>query len=321
MTLLLLLSPVSANGDDETFRPFIQRYSNGWIDWQEGLIYGIGRGYVGANTGSKLKAQGAASVQASASIVKLAAGINVDDGRKVLSLGRGNFEIHLKAIIKDKLYKQDFIKNNLNPYFEVIRVAPINGVSGLTINIISRLKESVSIKNPQTSIKETEADDEDRPWLVLDMRRAEGRNKIEPALLPKILSDSGAVIYNLSTVERDALMKRGMVQYVTTNLTPDELRKAKELSYSSTTEISGMLSLATADAAEKKKRGKFIVKDAKTGKGLYKTNLVISAEDAEGLKKEDTASGILKNCRVLVVTASPVGGIEGKLIRYFAGRL
>jgi hypothetical protein len=58
LALLLPLSPVSGNSDEDNFRPFIQWYDNGWIDWKEGMIYGIGRGYLVANGGSRLNARG-----------------------------------------------------------------------------------------------------------------------------------------------------------------------------------------------------------------------------------------------------------------------
>jgi len=81
--------------------------------------------------------------------------------------------------------------------------------------------------------------------------------------------------------------------------------------------IDRLISTREAHAAPQKrtrrKRGRFVVTKAKNIAGLAKTNLVISENDAVMLKGEDASSQILKKCRVVVVTSSPVGGIEGIL--------
>jgi hypothetical protein len=43
------------------------------------------------------------------------------------------------------------------------------------------------------------------------------------------------------------------------------------------------------------------------------TNAVISNHDAQRLRQEDAASKILKECRVIIITSVPIGGIEDKL--------
>jgi hypothetical protein len=55
------------------------------------------------------------------------------------------------------------------------------------------------------------------------------------------------------------------------------------------------------------------VTNVKQIQGLKKTNLIISEGDAKRLKQEDSSSKILKQCRVIVVVSSSVGGIEGAL--------
>ena len=42
------------------------------------------------------------------------------------------------------------------------------------------------------------------------------------------------------------------------------------------------------------------------------TNLLISDTDTRQLKSEDASSRILKQCRVIVIVSSPIGGVEGK---------
>jgi len=68
----------------------------------------------------------------------------------------------------------------------------------------------------------------------------------------------------------------------------------------------------------RKKRKRFIVKKAEGLQGLSRTNLVISQNDALAFRAQDSASQILKNCRVIVIVSSPVGGVEGQLPRYLS---
>jgi hypothetical protein len=48
------------------------------------------------------------------------------------------------------------------------------------------------------------------------------------------------------------------------------------------------------------------------------TNLLISAADTQDLKSEDASSQILKQCRVIVIVSSPIGGVEGKIDKLLA---
>ncbi len=56
--------------------------------------------------------------------------------------------------------------------------------------------------------------------------------------------------------------------------------------------------------------------DAVQAEGLKKTNLVISQSDADQLKKEDISSQVLRECRVIVIVNSPIGGVEGNILQY-----
>jgi hypothetical protein len=79
-----------------------------------------------------------------------------------------------------------------------------------------------------------------------------------------------------------------------------------------------MRSAIAEEGKIRKKRRRFIIKKVQGLQGLSKTNLVISQKDALALQKEDSASRILKNCRVIVIVSSPVGGVEGKLPGYLS---
>jgi hypothetical protein len=57
-----------------------------------------------------------------------------------------------------------------------------------------------------------------------------------------------------------------------------------------------------------------VVVDTEATGGKLAANLVISREDADRLEQIDKETHLLKDCRVLIIKESAVGGIEGLLI-------
>jgi len=168
-------------------------------------------------------------------------------------------------------------------------------------------------------IKESDND----PWLVLDARGLPGLTSVQPALFPKIASTTGETVYTLGSINPAALEKRPMISYVESAEDTRHLQSSKSAAVNLTAFIDALLNAQSAIAEEgklRKKRRRFIVKKAQGLQGLSKTNLVISQSDALDLQQEDSASQILKNCRVIVIVSSPVGGVEGTLPGYMAAR-
>jgi len=346
---LLVLPSISASVDDQRFQAYIERHANGWIDWKNGLIYGIGIGDVKKNRNNRPLAQGVAGVLASGNIVKLAAGLYLDDARTLKSLGGGRVVIKLKAFIRDRVYRKTFHENNGNPYYEVIKVASMKGISGLTAKLLDTLeKDPVWRDLPIPTPEERAAlEDDGGPWLVLDARNLPNGEKVQPALLPRIKSETGEDVYDVTKVEKAALINRGMMSYVVTDVPAADLRAdsrildrilaaagifagvreataaTREGTLSEIPMFGGHASPAPATPPSKRprrRRGRYIVADVKQVQGLAKTNLVISARDALELKAEDASSQILRKCRVIVVVSSPVGGVEGRLPLFYASR-
>ncbi len=340
---LLCLPAISASVDEKRFEPYIERHANGWIDWQNGLIYGIGRGYLSKNRNNRPLSQGVGGVLASGSIIKLAAGLHLDDARTLESLGDGKVTINLKASIRDKQYQSTYVENDGDPYYEIVKVASMKGISGLTARLLDHFAQDPVWRDLPVRNLEPRADleDEGQPWLLLDARGLTDNRQLQPALFPKIRSEAGEEIYDVKGVEEAALINRGMMSYVTTEAPAEELRNdahlvddllvraglllGGETAHAATIERSlsqiPMPGQAPAPAAgeepaprpERRHRGRYIVADVKDIQGLAKTNLVVSTADAMELQAEDANSQILKKCRVVVLVSSPIGGIEGGL--------
>ncbi|MCK5436441.1 MAG: hypothetical protein KAI90_00430 [Desulfobulbaceae bacterium] len=311
----ILLSIVSIGIAGKRFSPFTEYFPNGRIDWDEGVIWGVGRGYLDKNQGSKIYAMRAARTLALQSIVKIAAGINLDDKNVLKDLGRGRVLISIKALVYPEDHKSEFVENIARPYYEVTLKTPLSGVKGLTSNLIKAFKTTPGIwRGMPKPAGYSELFDQDEPWLVLDARNLRQENGVEPALFPKITTDQGETIYELDSVDENAVIQRGMARYVVSSESLENLRSEKESLQHILAEIREMLSVDSAFAGEgpkRKKRRRLIVKEVTQASGLTKTNLVISRNAAQELRAEDASSKILKQCRVIVIVNSPIGGIEG----------
>lgn len=324
MILMIILVPARSDSiSQNNFTAYIESFAQGSIDWDKGLIYGVGRGYLDKNV-TKIRALRAAQVIASGNIVKLAAGLRLDDRRTMESLGKDKVTIKLKAFLKIQKETKKIIADPKRPYYEVTQVASMKGLEGLTSKLISHLKsEPVDwIPPPLPSGSTPDLDDEDEPWLVLDARKIAKTDPVKPAIFPKIVTGVGETIYSLPQVNEAALVERGMASYVTSDQTIKQMQSNKGPGPRILADLKDFLyptqAYAETNKKNRRKRQKFIITEVKEAEGLLNTNLVISANDAIQLKSEDVSSQILKNCRVIVVVSSPISGIEGKLIQYFA---
>ena len=311
----------SVNQSTQLFTPHIQHYSQGWIDWDKGLIYGTGRAYVDGSNSSRIKATSAAKLVAAANIVKLASGIQLDDRHTLEKLGNGTFAIKLKAFLRYREYQRNFVRDVSQPYAEVTLVTPMHGVEGLTAQLLKQLKKQPLQwqKFPVPGPVVGQQTDPNAPWLVIDTRQLPRTASVEPSLFPKVSTSSGQTIYDLNRVNESAHTKRGLARFVHSNASMDQIvmnLEMEQLQNKSQWQllVQWLNPVATAWAGHRTKRPRYIVTSALQVRGMAKTNLVISSSDAQRLRHEDAASQILKECRVIIITSAPIGGIEGHLL-------
>ena len=323
LTFLFLWPPSIAIAEDkQPLAAYIESFPQGWIDWENGIIYGVGKAYLNQNDNSKNKSLRADQLIAQQSILKVAARIRLNDRQTLETVGKDPGLIHLKALMRSTEHQVEFESNDNQPHFKVTLKAPITGIEGLTVNVLNHLKKTSAEWQffPKQPAKR-DVENEEAPWLLLDARPLMAQHEVKPALFPKIITPSGRTIYDLNTVEKDALIKRGMAQYAVSNLTTQQLRSKTNIKDDMISSVLQLLFVRKAYAGEdkkKRKRRKFIVSEVKQAQGLMKTNLIISEDDARRVSAEDGSSRILKKCRVIILISSPVGGIEGSLPHYLA---
>lgn len=324
LAVSLLMFPAPVNSDEErAFTAFIQKFATGRIDWDRGIIYGTGRAYLDQNAHSIPMAMRAAQLIAASNILKLAAGVNLDDRRKLGELGGGNFVIRLKGFLRFVEHETRLNEDTARPYYEVTRKSHLTGISGLNVQILKHMQSGPDRLSIPPQPGQPVVEDANAPWLVIDARHLPGNEKVQPALFPKIASTAGGTIYELGAINPTALEERPMASYVES---AEDLRHLQSYGLSPThlehlaERIFGPRAALADEAQTRKKRRRFIVKKAQGLAGLSKTNLVISQNDAQALQAEDSASQILKNCRVIVIVSSPVGGVEGQTPLYLTVR-
>lgn len=311
LCIALLSAPVAAAQNTSPFTAHIERFSNGWIDWDKGLIYASGRAYTDNNNGSSTKAMAAAQLVAAANIVKLASGLQLDDRRTMEKLGNGNFTLKLQGFLRYREHERQYESHAQRPYAEITLVTPLHGVEGLTAHLLQHLKKMPLQwqKFPLPGPANTDLDPE-APWLVIDSRNLPAGSTVQPSLFPKVTTTSGQTLYDLNQVNQAAHSQRGMARYVHSRASVEELLLALQPATPSWWQR--LSPVSTAWAQPRQKRPSYIVTSAVQVQGMARTNLVISASDAQRLREEDAASRILKNCRVIIITSAPIGGIEGK---------
>ena len=223
-TLLLALSFLCAGTFAATarFKPFIERFPEGRVDWDAGYFYGTGVGYPHLNDGSKAKAMKVAEAKALSAILQVASGLRVDDRRTLADLEREKTVIQLRALIRYEPHEQQFVQEGKPPFYRVTYRAPMKGVQGLTRNLLPHVGSGRPVGG-DTIPKPSEDNDEGATWLVLDARGLSKTSPVQPALFPKILTEKGDAVFDLNVAEEGALVQKGMARYVVSDKSREEI--------------------------------------------------------------------------------------------------
>ena len=307
---------------EKLFKPFIESRPNGQVDWDNGYFYGVGLGSLKLNANSQAQALKVAQAGALSSILQVAAQIRVDDQRTLLDLEQQQIIIRIHGLIEYEPFDQQTIKKGGDSFMQVTYRAPLRGVKGLTRQLLTRFRDSVTpLQEMPVSQSKAEAD-ASLPWLVLDARGLTADRSPQPALFPKIVTENNETVSDANTVDEEALVEQGMIHYVVSSKKPEEisLNRSGNLLVAFKKLLVGPATAWAQGQNLPQKRGRYIVKNVQQTQGPGRTTLVISAADAKALKSENETQRALQKCRVIVVVSSYVGGIEGVLPEWLAQR-
>ena len=295
----------------EPMQNYLQKYPQGEVNWGEGFIHAYGKGVIGDGQ-SEEEAARAAEVDAKAHLLEIVHDIPVDDRMKAGEESRMSFA--LEGFVQGA---EVVARSRLGTTVNVTVRAPVRGVKGLSMTLYgfytppppavtevivpTRKKQAVKKEPPKTETKP-----EQFTGIVIDARAIPAT----PAIFPRVQDTQKREVYGVSKVNQEDLQKRGMASYA---VVAREVKISRL--YPNATIIRASYSPDPPQPQQKKRRQGYnpmLVKAAGTD-GKLKATLIVSEADAQKIVDADDEHGVLKECKVVVVVSSEVGGLEGKL--------
>lgn len=311
------------------FQDHLEPVDTGRIDWANGYILAEGMGRAtGTSDQDRLMARRAGEVIAARNALAMAGGIRIDANGRVGQVRDG--VVRVRGWLRGhKVIETHWLAGADPPECKVTLKVPLWGVRGLSSLFLSshraRLGRSASLRLP---LIVSTADVSDFV-LVLDARGRE----LSPCLFPEILDVDGKLLYDLRTLSGAVAQQHPPARYVESALEFEQLQAAVEsnrriwfmlasaapqdppgdtgIGQQETTSQPTEEPPSTMPSRRRAKR-RMAVRVAEVA-GAQKTQLVLTQEDAERLRRSPEAAGALKNAQVLVVVDAPAAGSEGRL--------
>ena len=259
---------------------------NGCIDWTNGVVYATGMGV--PNPKFKTQAQRTYSAYEAAKTVAMRNLLQMVEGINITS------EKTVKAGMLENDVIQTQISGRLRHVQEIGKAKTMNdGSMWVTMRLFLRDIYSILVNNEQFDVQgadqkrpsttnQTTAETDTKPkseyggsaddiysGLIIDARGT----GITPAMAPKVFGSRGEEIYGSAAIDRDFVLKHGIVGYV----------KDKN----------------SAKQHERVKGNPLMIKGKLSGSGS--SDIVVSDEDAELLKKLDASQTFLREARVMII--------------------
>ena len=199
---------------------------------------------------------------------------------------------------------------------KVMVTIPFYGISGVISFLLGDQELYLTpeqLRMPSALTLDAVSPDEgDAPTeIILDAR---GVSPIQPALLPKILSEDGEILYEASQVERGALQARGMIHYATG--APAALSKRavliRPLLIASAADDAALSRLIAQAQERKRRQGNALVVEAVKSDGQIPVNVVVSVEDAKKIKELNRTQQTDKSGSYTILIGGEIGGVKGE---------
>ena len=269
--VLLIFTSTGICQEKLTANALLEKIGQGSINWTAGYVEAAGIGVAPDQSAAKINARPvalrAAKESASGYLLEMVKNVQVDSARKIkdfmLESDAINAQINgivQRAVIADQLYMPDGT-------VEVKIRVPIYGeISNI---ILPADFARMNLKNEASSASAAP------PTVMYSGIVVDARGiGIRPAMIPKIVDESGKEIYSLASVDIQYAVRQGVSGY------------ARDL-----------------EAAQKNERvavNPLTVKAVKSA-GAAKTDMVISNADSGQIKNAVQSELLLKQCRVLIV--------------------
>jgi hypothetical protein len=301
------------------FTSHVQPVTGGHVDWTEGCIVASGHGEGhGTDQQEQLLAQRAAELDAAANALAIALGIAVDDTTRAGAVHNGR--VRIEGVVKGhQLIDVQWMPQRTPPQCCVKLQVPLWGVKGVASVFEADQRHKVSRGRAPRLALITEQINVEDAVLVIDARGT----GLESCLFPVVLSDDGAVLYDVSTA-RARPAGGPVVQYVESQVSFKALKAGLEspsavrlLSYGAdepnvhpTTQPTTTPTSQPADESRRRRRRRVVQAVAATGQ--QNTQIVLTEEDAAKLRRDPEAASLLRKGQVMVVVDSAAAGIEAR---------
>ena len=301
----------------------------GRIDWTNGYVLAEGVGYAeGTDKQQELLAQQAARTLAARNALALVQGIQIDESATVGGVRNG--VVAIQGLVRGhEVAESQWLPHEDPPRCRLVLRVPLWGVK----SVASLFRDSQQAHRRQVGADRwalvTKRVDVSDFVLVLDARGT----RIEPCLFPVVTDEQGRTLYDINTLAAERTSGAAPVRYVESELTFEQIQAAVEHGAPQDGTVQWMLaSYHDHDAAEAldkpattqptsqpaeeptKRRAKRRMAARVTGlSDDQSTQLVLTREDAERLRRSPEAASAMKNAQVIVVVDSAAAGIEGRL--------
>ncbi len=254
--------------------------SNGCIDWENGIIYATGMGVPNPNFATQAQktysAYQAAKTVAMRNLLQMVEGINISSTRTVKAgmLQDDTINTQISGKIRQVQEAGRPKTRNDGSVWVTMKMYMRDIISILVNNQQFEFQKEDMFQKPkkkdgQTSSQYGGEADTVYTGVIIDARGT----GITPAMSPKIFNPDGKEIYGSVAVERDFVLKHGIVGYA------KDLKKAEN---------------------NDRVKGNPLLIKGKLDSGKS-SDLVISGDDAELLMKLDATQSFLREARVLIV--------------------
>ncbi|MFH0980477.1 MAG: hypothetical protein V2A79_02930 [Planctomycetota bacterium] len=331
-TLLLAVTAVSGGPPvaDEVivagFAPHIQPCHAGQIDWTGGFIIAEGRGIAeSADQQGQLLAQRAATLDAAACALAIAAGINVDAHGRAGDVRDGR--VMIEGVIKGHEEVEAAWRPDLRPPEMRVRLrVPLWGVKSVSAVFYDLHCQHVSRSGARRVPLVTDRVDVSDRVLVIDARGT----GTQASLFPIVVTQGGDLLYDVGRLPAESARGRPPARFVETEMTFEQLRAWATLphvrlaSYTepgagappttqppATQPATTQPSSQPGEESRRRERRRVVIKAVAAG-GEQPARIVVTAEDAEKLRRSAEGASLLSQGQVLIVVDSAAAGIQGR---------
>jgi hypothetical protein len=296
-------------GDE--MKNLVQKYPQGEINWGDGFIIAHGKGVItdSRDPNAEAKAARAAELDAKAHLLEIINDIPVDDSIRAGEEQKMSFA--MEGFVQGA---QIAAQTKSGTTVSVTVQAPIRGVKGMTMTMLGYYtpapppKVAAPVKPQPKPQPPAGVEAESYTGVVIDARKVQAN----PAVFPKVKDTEKREVYSVGAVNKDDLAKRGMASYA---VVARDVELSRLFPHALVIRVSYMPDDQAAPKQKRRQGYKPLVVSAADAEGKLKANLIISEEDAAKIKAVDEKTGALKQCRVVVVVSSEVGGLEGRVRR------